>query len=91
MEEKLREVVTLLRADTPLNKLTVQEGHKVLAWAEANLERGQSGDMIPPAPVESMSVDRKMTVDSINTRWRSPAISRAEVGGISLWEGRPRS
>jgi hypothetical protein len=47
MEEKLREVVALLRAYTPLNKLADQEGYEVLAWAEANLERGQSGDMVP--------------------------------------------
>jgi hypothetical protein len=40
-------VVTLLRANTPLSKLTEQEGYEVLAWAEANLERGQSGDMVP--------------------------------------------
>jgi hypothetical protein len=47
MEEKLREVVKILREHTPLNKLTEQEGFEVLAWAEANLERGQSGDMVP--------------------------------------------
>lgn len=47
MEEKLREVVKILREHTPLMKLTEQEGYEVLAWAEANLERGQSGDMVP--------------------------------------------
>ncbi|WP_426536678.1 hypothetical protein [Bradyrhizobium sp. McL0615] len=45
--KKLREVVTMLQAHTPLNNLTEQEGYEVLAWAEANLERGQSGDMVP--------------------------------------------
>jgi hypothetical protein len=47
MREKLHELVTLLRTHTPLNKLTEQEGYEIFAWAEANLERGQSGDMIP--------------------------------------------
>jgi hypothetical protein len=39
MEEKLREVVKILREHTPLRKLTEQEGFEVLAWAENNLER----------------------------------------------------
>lgn len=47
MEEKLRQVVALLREHTPFNKLTEQEGYEVLSWAEANLVRGQSGDMEP--------------------------------------------
>ena len=45
MEEKLREVVAVLREHTPLNKLTEQEAYEVLAWGEANLERGQSGEL----------------------------------------------
>jgi len=47
MEEKLREVVAILREHTPLSKLTEQEGYEVIAWAEANLERGQSCEMGP--------------------------------------------
>lgn len=47
MEQKLREVVAILREHTPLGKLTEQEAYDVLAWGEANLERGQSGDMVP--------------------------------------------
>jgi hypothetical protein len=39
MEEKLREVVKILREHTPLRKLTGREGFEVLAWAEDNLER----------------------------------------------------
>ena len=47
MEEKLREVVAILREHTPLSKLTEQEGYEVIAWAEAIFERGQSGEMGP--------------------------------------------
>ena len=37
IEGKVRETVTLLRAHTPLNKLTEQESFEVVAWAEASL------------------------------------------------------
>ena len=40
IEGKMHEVVTLLRAHTPLNERTEQGSFEVVAWAEANLVRG---------------------------------------------------
>ena len=45
IEEKMREVVTLLRAPTPLNKFTEQESFEVAAWAQASLVR-DPGDAV---------------------------------------------
>ncbi len=53
MEEKLREVVALLRSNTPLNELTEQEGYEILTWAEDNLARGQTGEPGPRTELSS--------------------------------------
>jgi hypothetical protein len=34
MEEKLHEVVAILREHPPLSKLSEQDGYEVLAWAK---------------------------------------------------------